>query len=114
MEADPEFREWLLGELAGARLFLADFNEPMIARTRAAGRVNTLQQVADKLNIHELGEARKLSYPGGKDGMYIVECSCGYVSQPSGWPRRAEKPAEDHKAAREANSDANGDGEDRA
>jgi hypothetical protein len=63
---------------------------------------------------HVLSEPTQVHGPGGKDGFYYVACTCGYRTGFNGYAHRAQKAAEAHKAAKEANSDANRDGEDRA
>lgn len=46
---------------------------------------------------HELGAPERMSYPGGKDGMYRVRCSCGYITSPYPYPDHAERAAATHK-----------------
>lgn len=54
------------------------------------------------MTIHELSEPERMSYPGGKDGMHRVRCSCGYITSPRAYPGHAERDAEAHKRDKEA------------
>jgi hypothetical protein len=53
-------------------------------------------------DTHELRTQGPLRYPGGKNGMYSVHCSCGYSTAPDSTEARAMKPAKAHKEAKEA------------
>jgi hypothetical protein len=49
---------------------------------------------------HVLSEVKQLRYPGGKDGMYQVACSCGYRTAPYNTAAAALKPASEHVRAK--------------
>lgn len=59
------------------------------------------------MTTHELSEPERMSYPGGKDGMHRVRCSCGYITSPQAYPGHAERDAEAHKRDKEAASEGN-------
>jgi hypothetical protein len=49
---------------------------------------------------HELTAPTQLQYPGGKDGMWQVTCSCGYRTTPRDYPGHAERDARAHQKAK--------------
>lgn len=49
---------------------------------------------------HELIPAKRLRYPGGKNGTYQAGCTCGYRSGVYAYPGQAEKPALEHIKAK--------------
>lgn len=52
-------------------------------------------------SAHVLSGPVKLRYPGGKDGMYVVICSCTYQTRPYVDASQALKVAQRHKADKE-------------
>ena len=56
-------------------------------------------RMADRGGEHLLAEPEQLRYPGGKDGMWVVRCTCGYRTTPSASEQRALQYAREHQRA---------------
>lgn len=54
------------------------------------------------MSEHILAPVEQIKYPGGKNGMWQVRCSCGRSFGPCAYPGHAEKRASDHTKAKEA------------
>lgn len=51
------------------------------------------------MDRHRLSPPQRLTYPGGKDGMWVVRCSCGYSTACYPTEASARKPARAHLGA---------------
>lgn len=69
-----------------------------MSTTKVIAKVRAYAEAAD-LPRHVLDAPKQLRYPGGKDGMWVIACSCGYVTSPSSTPQQAQRPADQHLAA---------------
>jgi hypothetical protein len=58
---------------------------------------------------HEVTPARRLRYPGGKDGMWVSECACGeYRTGVCGTEREALRRVQEHVEAKKVRDGATG------